>query len=345
MKIHPLPGALAVVFAGALPLAALAQQAPADTAAPNSSASAVREALAKKEGDTDQSTLLKQTLTAVDKQYSLLKRGKVQMTYDFNYTYIGQEKINANIDSGTITLFNIENDSSHAITNTLTVDYGVQDNLTASLSLPIVSKYTQNPNFDGISHSIGDIGVGARWQPFEVKRGQPSATVSTMLHLPTGRSPFKVDADKGLATGAGTTSLTAGLNLNHIVDPVALFGSVNFTASAPARHLSQLRNGQTLKEVKPGLAFGFGVGFAYALSYDISTSISLQEQIAAGSKLTFDTGTALRTVKTNTQTSSILNFGLGYRISPKTTLNFTVGIGLTSDSPNLSIGVSMPLSL
>jgi opacity protein-like surface antigen len=345
MKIHPLLGALSVACAAAYPLAAAAQQTPVNPATPGTSTDAAREALAPKEGDSDQSTLLKQTLTAVDKQYSLLKRGKTQATYDFNYTYIGQEKINADLSSGTLTLFNIENDSSHAITNTLTMDYGLKDNLTTSLSLPIVSKYSQNPNFDGISHSLGDIGLGARWQPIETQRGHPSATLTGMLRLPTGRSPFKVDANKGLATGSGVTSFTGGVNVNHIVDPVALFGSINFTASSAASHLSQQRNGETLRKVKPGLGFGFGFGFAYALSYDITTSVSLQESISAGSKLTLDNGTTTRTIKTNTQTAGILNFGLGYRISPKTTINITVGIGLTSDSPNMSIGLSMPLSL
>jgi hypothetical protein len=44
------------------------------------------------------------------------------------------------------------------------------------------------------------------------------------------------------------------------------------------------------------------------------------------------------------QTSGILNMGLGYRISPKTTVNFSVGIGLTPDSPNLIVGMNVPLN-
>jgi hypothetical protein len=40
----------------------------------------------------------------------------------------------------------------------------------------------------------------------------------------------------------------------------------------------------------------------------------------------------------------VLSIGLGYRISPKTTLNVTTGIGLTADSPNLSLGLSLPLA-
>ncbi|TFV95221.1 transporter [Oxalobacteraceae bacterium OM1] len=338
MKIRPVLGLIAAL---ALPasLPVYAQSSSSRPGEPEGMAAA-RDALKQKEGDTDQTTLLQQTLTAVDKQYSLLKRGKVAVTYDFNYSYIGQEKINADLSSGQLTLFNIENDSSHTITNTLAADYGVLDNLTASFSVPLVSKYSQNPTFDGTSHSIGDIALGARYQPFETRRGQPSMTFNGSLRLPTGRSPFKVQADQGLATGSGSAALTAGINVNHIVDPVALFGSLSFTYSAPASHLSQVRGNRILARVEPGMSIGFGIGFAYALSYNISTSLSLQETISAGSKLRFADGTE---VKTQTQTAGVLTFGLGYRVSPKTTINITAGVGLTPDAPNFSIGVNLPI--
>lgn len=344
MKKYPLLG----FIVAALALPAYAQQAGSASTGGTANqgepgTAAAREALKQQEGDTDQTTLLKQTLTAVDKQYSLLKRGKLAATYDLGYTYIGQDKINANFsrDTGTLTLFNIENDSSHTITNTLTVDYGVRDNLTASLSLPIMSKYSENPSFSGLSHSLGDIGVNARFQPFEVQRGKPQVTLTGGVRLPTGRSPFKVDANQGVATGSGYTSFTGGVSLNHVIDPVALFGNVSYTYNLPAKHLSQIRSdGSVLKKVAPGNSFGFGLGFAYALSYDITTSFSISESISSSTKLTYADGT---TSKTKIQTGGVMSFGLGVRLSPKTTVNLTAGIGLTADSPNFTLGLSLPL--
>lgn len=335
MKIRPMLG----LIAAACMLPAHAQQAAAQ--ASNGSTAAARDALKKQEGDTDQTTLLKQTLTAVDKQYSLIRRGKIQATYDLSYSYVGQEKINADLSSGQLTLFNIENDSAHAITNTISVDYGVRDNLTASASLPFVSKYSENPSFDGLSHSLGDIALGARWQPIETQRGRPSLTLTGNLRLPTGKSPFKIDANQDLATGSGVPTLNAGFNVNHIVDPVALFGSFSLAYSGSAKDLAQIRNGRVLTRVDPGAGFSFGMGFAYALSYGISTSISIQESISRGTRLRFSDGT---TAKTKTQTSGMLNLGLGYRVSPKTTINITAGIGLTTDSPDFTLGLSIPLS-
>lgn len=332
MKISP---TLALVSALCLALSAHAQQAPATT-------EAVRDALAKKEGDADSAALLKDTLTAIDKQYTLIRKGKSQLNYEMNYAYIGQEKINTDLSSGTATLFSIENSSSHTVTNTLSFDYGLRNNLTASVSAPLISRYSDAAGYSGASHTIGDLGLGTRWQPLAAQRDQPALTLTSFLRLATGTSPFKVDARKGLATGAGFNTLNLGANVTKIVDPVALFGSFNVGVGMPARHLSQDLNGVTLKQVKPGPSVGFGIGFAYALSYKVTTSFSFQESISGGSTLTFDNG---KSAKTSTQSAGVLSIGAGYRISPKTTINVSVGAGLTAAAPNMSITVGLPLAL
>jgi hypothetical protein len=337
MKIRSLP-ALAMAACGLLvqPLA-FAQQ----SSAPATS-DAVRDALAKKEGDADNSTLLKETLTAVDKQYSMIRKGQIQVNYELGYAYIGQEKINTDLSSGQATLFSIQNSNSHTVTNTLMLDYGLRNNLTANVSMPFISRYADNTGYSGVSHTIGDLGLNVRWQPHEVKRDEPTFTITGGVRLATGESPFKVDTEKGLATGSGINTLNLGANVTRIVDPVALFGSVNVGYGLPARHLNQVLYGSVLREVKPGASFGFGLGFAYALSYKITTSLSFQESIAARSTLTFENGNK---AQTQTQSAGILSMGLGYRFSPKTTVNVTVGAGLTAAAPNLTLTMSMPLLL
>jgi opacity protein-like surface antigen len=281
MKIFRLLALCALVVASQ----AQAQQA---SSAPATS-DAVRDALAKKDGDADTTSLLKDTLTAVDKQYTLIRKGKVQLNYDVNYSFIGQEKINTDLSSGTATLFSIENTSSHTITNTLMADYGVRNNLTANVTMPFISRYSDAAGYSGVSHTIGDIGVGVRWQPLEAKRDETTFTLTGGLRVASGTSPFKVDPSKGLATGSG-----------------------------------------------------IHMGFAYALSYKVTTSFSFQESISARSTLTFDQG---KTAKTGTQSAGVLSVGAGYRISPKTTLNLTVGAGLTTSAPNMSVSLGLPLSL
>lgn len=332
MKFSP---TLALASALCLAVPVHAQQAPATS-------EAVRDALAKKDGDADSATLLKETLTAIDKQYSLIRKGKSQLNYEMNYAYIGQEKINTDLSSGTATLFSIENNNSHTITNTLSYDYGVRNNLTANVSVPLISRYSDTAGYSGVSHTLGDLGLGARWQPFAAQRDEASLTVASSVRLASGTSPFKVDAHKGLATGGGVNLFNLGVNLTKIVDPVALFGSFNLGYGLTAKHLSQELSGAVLKQVKPGPSLGFGMGFAYALSYKVTTSFSFQESISAGSTLSFDNG---KSAKTNTQSAGVLSVGAGYRISPKTTINVSVGAGLTAAAPNMSITVGLPLAI
>ncbi|HEX5355231.1 MAG TPA: transporter [Aquabacterium sp.] len=302
---------------------------------------AARDALGKREGDVDQAALLKETLTASDKQYSLLKKGKWAATYDLNYSYTGQQQIDAKFTDSTLTLFKIENTRAHTITNTVSVDYGLRDNLTGNVSLPLVSKYSESSTFSGMSHGFGDLNVGARWQPFEMRRDAPSITTSATVRLPTGRSPYRSIDGQNLSTGSGTAGLTLGVNASKIIDPIALFGSASVGVSMPARHINQVRDNVTLVAVHPGPSLTLGGGFAYALSYDVSTTMSLQESLSFPSKLVFEDGTSSRT---SVQTSGMFSLGLGVRTSPQNTINMNLGIGLTSDSPDFTLGMNMPLS-
>lgn len=326
---------------GCLVMLALACASGVQADASGHGADAVRNALGKQEGDKDQTDLLKETLTSKDKQYSMLKKGKFTATYDLNYSYIGQQLIDAEFKDEQLSLFKIENNRSHSFTNTISADYGLKDNITGTASVSLVSRYSESNDFNGLSHSIGDLTMGARWQPFELKRDVPMMTVSGTARIPTGRSPYKTDATKNLATGSGTFAFTGGVNVSKVVDPVALFGNVNVTYSLPAKHLNQQRRGVTLKEVEPGPSFGYGMGFAYSLSYDISVNFALQHSISWPSVLRFENGSHYRT---SLQNSAVMNYGVGVRLSPTNTVNVNLGVGMTSDSPDFSLGVNMPLN-
>jgi hypothetical protein len=305
-----------------------------------------RDALKKQAGDVDQSTLLKDTLTKQDRSYSLLKAGRMAVNYDLNYQYIGTEAIVTSLDTtGSIDLFKIENTRAHTITNSVSLDFGLLDNVTLTGTLPFVSKFTQSDSFSGIANAPGDLLFGMRYQPMVQTLGGPTLTLTSTLSLPTGRSPFKTIQGQNLSTGAGYPSLTLGLNGSQVLDPVALFGSLNFTYNGAADNLHQTILDTTLTNVRPGKGVGFGAGFTYALSYNISTSISFQELVTTASRIQYlnSSGVAAERL-TAQQVSALLNFGLGVRLNPKTTINVSAAIGMTTDSPDFSLGLNVPLT-
>lgn len=317
--------------------AAPAQAAPGDA----------RDALKQQAGDVDQATLLKDTLTKTDRQYSLLRSGRTAVNYSLNYTYIGTQAIDQGLDTtGAIDLFKIENTRSHTVTNSVSLDFGVLDNLTVSGTLPFVSKFTQSNEFGGIANGIGDLSFGARYQPFVQSPTGPTFTFTSQLNLPTGRSPFTTISGANLSTGSGYGSATLGVNGSQVFDPVALFGSLNLTVAKRVDNLNQPHSdGSILTGVRPGKSLGFGAGFTYALSYNVSTSVSFQETVTTDSYITYiPVGGVSTTRATTMQVAAILNFGLGLRLSPKTTVNLSAGVGLTTDSPDFSLGLSVPLT-
>jgi hypothetical protein len=319
--------------------------APPSPAAPATDA---RDALKKQAGDVDQATLLKDTLTKTDRQYSLLRAGRTAVNYNLNYAYIGSEAFQTGYTDSTLSLFKIENTRSHTITNSFSLDYGLMDNVTLSGTLPLVSKFTQGTEYSGITNGIGDMTLGARYQPFVQSNSGPTFTLTSQLNVPTGRSPFKTIQGASLSTGSGYASATLGVNASQVLDPVALFGSLNFTVARAVDNLNQYNtvDRSTLTAVRPGKSIGFGAGFTYALSYNVSTSVSFQETVTTNSHITYIASgeTAPTTAATTMQVAAILNFGLGVRLSPKTTVNLTAGIGMTTDSPDFNLGLNVPLT-
>src|SRR5262249_6185894 len=139
-----------------------------------------RDALKKQAGDVDQSTLLKDTLTKQDRSYSLLKAGRMAGNYDLNYQDIGTEAILTDLrDGGSLDLFQVETTRAHTITNSVSLDYGLFDNLTLTGTLPFVSKFTQSQNFSGIANAPGDLLFGARYQPMVQTPGGPTLTLTS----------------------------------------------------------------------------------------------------------------------------------------------------------------------
>jgi hypothetical protein len=340
----------ALALACGLLTSVAAQAQPDNAPSPAAPAGAAADALKKQAGDVDQSTLLKDTLSKTDRQYSLLRAGRISATYDLTYSYVGSQSVDVGYASSTgdIDLLRIETTRAHTITNTLSVDYGLLDNLTVNGTFPFVSKFTQGTQFSGTAFGIGDISLGARYQPFVQNPAGPTFTLTSTLSLPTGRSPYDQIVGQNTSTGNGFASANVGVNASQVFDPVVLYGSLGFGASKSVTNLHQYNpaDGSILTSLRPGKTISFGAGFTYALSYNVSTSVSFQENVTTASRITIvDANNDPVTARsTSMQTGAVMNFGLGLRLNPKTTINLTAGVGLTVDSPDFTLGLNMPLN-
>ena len=298
-----------------------------------------REALGKKDDDADSAKALEQVFQASEQSYTLLKKGERTLTYGFDYSLVRDVAIETFRTGNNIYSVVGQSEAQHTFTNSFTFDYGVWDNLTFSVRLPMLAKYDTERDLN--AYSLGDISASLRWQPWNAARGKPVTTLYATLGLPTGNSPYDINTASDLSTGSGTYSLGVGANMSYVIDPVVLFGSLGYTYNMPITGIGQVRGGRVLEEVDPGSSFSLSMGFAYALSYDVSLATSYQMSHSLRPTFTFADGEA----EGKGQTSAVMNFSLGLRTSPEHIVNVNAGFGMTEDSPDVLLGISMPLDI
>jgi hypothetical protein len=118
-----------------------------------------------------------------------------------------------------------------------------------------------------------------------------------------------------------------------------LFSSVSANYGLKESGLNQLRGNRVLESFDPGLSGGFSFGFAYSFNYDVSLTMSYQQSFNTGAKFYFKNDESYQSAD---QSSAMLSFALGVRVSPETIVNGTVAIGLTEDAPDVSLGLIIP---
>ncbi|MDN5442880.1 MAG: hypothetical protein L0F97_06045, partial [Acinetobacter sp.] len=102
------------------------------------------------------------------------------------------------------------------------------------------------------------------------------------------------------------------------------------------------RGSRVIEEFEPGISGGFDFGFAYSFNYDVSMTMSYQQSFNTGAEFTYSSGESYSPAD---QTISTFAISLGVRVSPETIVNGTVGLGLTEDAPDVSLGLSFPLDI
>jgi hypothetical protein len=310
--------------------------------APVSAEQSASQALQQQAGDATQKDNLEEVFTASERQYSLLKKGSYSGSYDFDYSYYRDTQLDLALDDGSssLTRLRIEDNASHNMTNTFTVQYGVLDNLTVTASLPLVAK--SDTVKDTTTAGLGDVSFGARWEPFPLKQGRLPLILFGSLSTKTGDSPYEVNANRDLSTGKGYYSVGGGASTRKYIDPVVLFASVSANYGFEESHINQVRGSRILDTFVPGISGGFSFGFAYSFNYDVSMTMSYQQSFSMGSEFRFTSG---EVSKPTDSSSGSLGISLGVRVSPQTIVNGSVGIGLTEDAPDISLGLSFPLDI
>jgi len=274
----------------------------------------------------------KEVLSAVSREYSLDPRGTLAIDYSLGYSYSPSEIIYTTEEA----LTRLEREANHTIQHSIYSAYSIRDNLTASLSLPIMYKYNRRGTDEELDETdIGDISVGMAYQPFKAEAGDIRTTFSFSGSLPTGRSPFDINPEDEISTGNGYYALSAGASFSKQVDPVVLFWNVGLTYPFKLDGLNHtVAEGVVLDSVEPGSSVNASLGMGYALSYASSINMSFSYSYKLSTSYTYENIST--TYETGDEVSASFGLGMGINVSPKTTVSVSLAYSLTDTSFSLS---------
>lgn len=299
------------------------------------------------------------------------QRSRFGAELSFGYSHFGDARINLDgflaldaIFLGTISIDEVDAD---IFTSDLTLRYGVSDRFFVDASIPFLYR-TSNFRSGGAGgaasqpietrindQGLGDISFGASYQLLAETARRPNLVVSARVKSPSGREPFGIDfvevegsegnlqVPQGLATGSGVWGASLGLSALKTIDPMVIFGSINYFRNFERNFVDIDENpGDQPGRVAIGDALQFGAGLAYALNETSSISMSYSQRLVERSRLRLDTAEDFQRVIGSQANIALVNLGATFALGQNLSLVSTVGIGLTDDSPDMVVGLRLP---
>jgi hypothetical protein len=303
----------------------------------------------------------------------LTPRNKLTLEPSFQFGYSSSDRVAlvgyTIIPALLIGLIDVREIKSTVLTAGLAARYGITNRLEVEVRVPYVystndtvsrevfTGSAQDNVFNSQGHNIGDVEMTLRYQ---LNEGGPDKFYYVgwlRFKSATGKSPFDVVTDcvtrcvgnttgTGLPleqpTGTGFYAIQPGLTWLFPSDPVVFFGNFSYLHSFGRSDLSlTILDGEKdfVGRVQPGDIWGFNIGMGLALNEKSSFSIGYDQSIVLPTKQNGETVPGSVRVVLGT-----LLVGYSYRLSPKTTLNFSLGAGLTRDTPDITLTFRLPIT-
>lgn len=189
-------------------------------------------------------------------------------------------------------------------------------------SVPVL--YREAPN-GGRNAGIGDFSATVWKSIWSQDDAKPSLVASIRYTAPTGED-LAADA---VPLGSGFHSVSGRLSSVKTIAPIAFYGDVSYT-----RFLGETIRGIDLN--RSGI-FGFNVGASLAVTPEISLS--------TGIDFDFEDALSLGGIKIRGSgtTKGAVELGVGILLSRHMFLTFSGAFGITDDSPDVTLGVSLPI--
>ncbi len=262
-------------------------------------------------------------------------------------------------------------------TASLTARYGLSNRLELEARVPYVYTSADTVSreiftgsaldkvFNANGNGIGDVEATARYQLNQGGPDKPFYVGWLRYKSNTGKDPFEVVTDcvtrcvanatgtglpLELPTGSGFKSIQPGLTWLYPSDPVVFFGSFSYLHNFERHNVSRTvltgapegfpqTASDPIGDVAAGDIWGFNVGMGLALNEKASISIGYDTSFIGKTEQNGqDAPGAVRV------TLGTLLLGASYRYSDRYTLNVALGVGVTRDTPDVTLTARVPMS-
>jgi hypothetical protein len=298
----------------------------------------------------------------------LTPRGQLILDPSLEYDYSSENQLDLSgftilpgITFGNIFIARVK---QNILTGSVAVRLGVTNRLEVNAKLPYVYGYgttiTQpvGPNAQVLSPSahsfgLGDAQLGASYQINSGDAGWPIFVGNFVLKSTTGVSPFSVPVytvndtngqylqgiSKKLPTGTGFYSAEPSLTILYPTAPGVLFANLLYIKNIAATvDLPNLGGGPpTATALSPGDAVAATFGIGFAMNDQTSLTLSYQQEHVFGAFAD------RKPIKGSDYDFGSFNFGVGYEISKRVSINLGVGIGAGPNTPVAKILFDIPI--
>jgi uncharacterized coiled-coil protein SlyX len=276
-----------------------------------------------------------------------------------------------------IGLIDVRQVKTSSITAALAARYGVSNRFELELKVPyswvngdtvsreIFTGTAQDSVFNADGHGIGDIELTGRYQLPNAGPDHPYYVLWLRYKSRTGTDLFEVTTDcvtrcvanatgtglpLELPTGSGFAAIQPGVTWLYASDPVVFFGSFSYLHNFKREDVSRTvltgapegfpqTTTEFIGEVKAGDIIGFNVGVGLALNEKAAISLGYDQSLVGKTEQNGeDTPGAVNVVL------GTLVLGGSYRFSDRASLNVALGVGVTRDTPDVSLNVRVPIT-
>lgn len=276
-----------------------------------------------------------------------------------------------------IGLIDVRQVKTTTATATLTGRYGLSNRLELEAKLPYVYTNTDTISreiftgsatdrvFNTHGSGLGDVEVTARYQ---FNRGGPDKAfwVGWLRYKArTGRDLFEVTTDcvtrcvenatgtglpLELPTGSGFASIQPGVTWLYASDPVVFFGSFSYLHNFERKNVERTvltgapegfpqTTTEPIGDLKAGDILGFNLGLGLALNEKAAISIGYDHSYVDRTEQNGEPLPGSVRVMLGT-----LLLGGSYRFNDRVSLNVSLGVGVTRDTPDTTLMVRVPIT-